>query len=113
MPIYIYQNPKTKKIKEVVQSVYDKHEFIDRKGLKWDRVFTTPQLNTDGSLDPNCTHKEFSDFTKKKKGTIGDLWDRSKELSDKREKIYGIDPIKHNYEKKWSDKRKGKKIRKI
>jgi hypothetical protein len=109
MPEYLYQNPKTGKIISLIQSIHDKHEFFDKKGFKWNRVFTSPQLNTEGSLDANCTDKQFSEFTKNKKDTMGDLWDRSEELSHKREKIYGQDPVKNKYYKNWSKKRKGKK----
>lgn len=109
MPIYIYQNPITKEIKEVVQSVHDKHEYVDDKNIKWNRVFTAPQLNTEGTLDANCDARKFSDFTKNKKETIGDMWDRSAELSEKRKKIYGEDFVKKEYVKNWSKKRKNKK----
>jgi len=108
MPIYIYQHPINKKTKELIQSIHDKHEYIDENNIKWDRIFTVPQLNTEGTLSANTTEKQFSEYTKNKKGTIGDLWDRSKELSEKRKKIYGKDPLKEKYEKDWSKKRKGK-----
>lgn len=113
MPIYIYKHPKKNKVKELVQSVKDKHEYIDEHGVRWERIFTSPQINTEGTLSAECTEKQFAEFTKNKKGTIGDLWDRSKELSEKREKIYGVDPLKKQYDKAWSAKRKGKKNRKI
>lgn len=109
MPIYIYQNPKTKEVKEIVQSVHDNHEYKDKAGVLWNRIFTAPELNTQGSLNAECSEKQFSEFTKNKKGTVGDLWDRSAELSEKRKKIYGKDPIKEKYFKNWSKKRKGKK----
>lgn len=110
MPSYIYQHPKNKKIIEIVQSVHDKHEYIDTSGIKWDRVFTAPELNTEGTLKACCSSKEFSEYTGRKKGNIGDLWDRSKELSEKREKIYGKDPVKEKYKKDWSKKRRNKKF---
>lgn len=110
MPIYIYQHPKTKEIKEVLQSIDSKHEFIDKDNVKWNRIFTAPQINTDGSLNADCDEKKFSEFTKNKKQTIGDLWDRSAELSEKRKKIYGNDPIKEKYKKDWSVKRKNRKF---
>jgi hypothetical protein len=109
MPQYLYQNPKTQKVIALTQSVNDTHEYYDEDGIKWDRIFTPPELNTQGSLDMNCTPQQFSDYTKNKKGTIGDLWDRSAELSSKREKVYGKDPVKNKYFKDWSKKRKGKK----
>jgi len=108
MPIYIYQHPKLEKYIELIQSVHDNHEYIDEHGVKWNRIFTPPELNTGGSLKTNCTAKEFSDFTKNHKGTIGDLWDRSAELSEKRKKIYGEDPVKKQYKNSWKKKRKNK-----
>jgi hypothetical protein len=45
-----------------------------------------------------------------KPGTIGDLWDRSAELSAKRaDKNGGIDPVKEQYFKDYSEKRNGQK----
>jgi hypothetical protein len=110
MPLYIYQHPKNKKIIEIAQSIHDKHEFIDNKDVKWNRVFTIPELNTEGTLTAECTEKQFVEYTEKKRGTVGDLWDRSKELSQKREKIYGKDPTKEKYKKDWSKKRKGRRF---
>jgi hypothetical protein len=109
MPQYLYQHPKSKKVIELIQSVHDNHEYIDSDGLKWNRVYTAPELNTEGSLKADCTAKQFDDYTGRKKGTIGDLWDRSAELSDKRKKIYGEDPVKKDYLKSWKSKRKNKR----
>jgi len=108
MPIYLYQNPKTKKVKEIIQSVNDIHEYFE-DGLKWDRIFTAPELNTNDKLTAESSAQQFSELTGKQKGTMGDLWDRSKELSDKRKKLYGgEDPVKKKYYDDWSKKRKGK-----
>lgn len=108
MPIYIYQNPETLQIKEIIQSVNDKHEYQEN-GLKWNRIFTVPQIAIDFKLDANSTEKDFAEKTKNKKGKVSDLWDQSRELSEKREKLYGKDPVKEKYFKEWSKKRKGKK----
>lgn len=109
MPEYLYQNPKNNKVISIIQSIHDNHEYIDEDGLKWNRVFTSPQLNTEGTLSADCSAQQFSEFTKNKKERFGDLWDRSSELSEKRKKLYGKDPIKEKYFKNWSKKRKGKK----
>ena len=109
MPEYLYEHPKNGKIISIIQSIHDKHEYIDDSGVKWNRVFTAPELNTEGSLKTDCTAQQFSDYVGKKKGTIGDLFDRSKELSEKRQKVLGKDPLKEKYYKNWSKKRKGKK----
>lgn len=108
MPIYLYQNPKTGKVKEIIQSVHDTHEYSEN-GIKWDRIFTAPEVNTFGTLGAESSARQFSELTGKQKGTMGDLWDRSQELSDKRKKLYGgEDPVKKKYYKDWSKKRKGK-----
>ena len=107
MPVYIYQNPKTRQVKEILQSIHDKHEYYE-DGILWDRVFTSPQVNTQEKLSVNSNEKDFARVTKDQKGTVGDLWERSQELSEKRKKVYGKDPIKKKYFENWSKKRKGK-----
>lgn len=107
MPIYLYQNPKTKEVKEIIQSVHDVHEYYE-DDIKWNRIFTVPEVNTQDKLNINSTAKDFDRVTGNKKGSLGDLWDQSKELSEKRKKVYGKDPVKEKYFKDWSKKRKGK-----
>ena len=107
MPVYIYQNPKSGEIKEVIQSVHDKHEYTENN-LKWNRIFTVPEVNTQEKLNANSSKEDFARVTGNQRGTLGDLWDRSGELSEKRSKIYGKDPVKQKYFKDWSKKRKGK-----
>ena len=110
MPTYIYQNPKTGEIIEICQSINDEHKYIDAKKLEWNRVFTPLQINAD-LLNPLSSEKEFVQYTKNRKGTIGDLWDKSRELSEKRQKAYGKDPVKESFMKKWSSKRRNKKFK--
>jgi hypothetical protein len=86
MPLYTYIHPETEETIDVVQSVHDKHIYIDAKGIEWKRVFTAPEVNTQGNLKADCTPKQFSEFTKNKKGTLGDMFDRSAELSEKKKK---------------------------
>jgi len=109
MPTYIFQHPVSKEYKEIIQGINDEHIYKDEYGVVWNRIFTIPQLNTEGTLNVDCTDKQFAEFTKNKKGTIGDLWDRSSELSEKRKKIYGEDPLKKKYVNSWKKKRKGKR----
>jgi hypothetical protein len=109
MPEYLYQHPETEEIKSVIQSVHDKHEYIDEHGLKWNRVYTVPQMGVDTKMDANTSAREFSEKTKNKRGTLGDMFDQSKELSEARKKMYGKDPVKKKYWEDWSKKRKGKK----
>lgn len=109
MPTYLFQHPITREYKEIIQRIDSKHIYIDEHGTTWERVFTVPQINTEGTLDANCSEKQFTEFTKNKKDNLGNLWDRSRELSEKRRKIYGEDPVKKKYYKDWSKARKGKK----
>ena len=110
MPTYIYKHPSKDEYIDLIQSINEPHEYKDKNGLKWVRVFTSPQVNTNGTLDVNADSRKFAEYTKNHKGTIGDLWDRSAELSEKRKKIYGEDPVKKSYKEKWSKKRKNKKF---
>ena len=109
MPIYIYQNPTTKECIEVVQSMNDKHVYIDEKGVEWKRVFLGSQLNTESSID-HWSSNDFVEKTRNVKGSYGDMLDRSAELSEKRAKDHGgIDPLREKYFKDYSKKRKGSK----
>jgi hypothetical protein len=85
----------------------DVHEYIDGKGTKWNRVFLAPTASIDTKIDCDS----FSDFSRKtenKNMKLGDMWDLSGELSDKRIKRKGHDPIKENAIKNYSKKCKGK-----
>lgn len=107
MGLYLYQHPESGEVVELVQTMSEKHEF-EKDGVKWNRLFTPPQMNFDVKVDP-YSPKDFNRVTEKK-GTIGDLWDRSAELShDRASKNGGIDPIKQEFFKKYSEKRSGQK----
>jgi hypothetical protein len=107
MPLYIFQNPETGEIKEVVQSMNQEHTYTE-DGTEWDRVWTTPQVAMDVKIDPFST-KQFVDKTNKP-GTYGDLMDRSAELSEARaEKNGGVDPVKQKFFDDYSKTRGGKR----
>ena len=95
MPLYIFQHPKTQEIAEVYQSMSDEHIYIDSKGIKWDRVFTKPTASIDTTIDA-FSSSDFVNKTRGKRDTVGDLWDRSAELSAKREKMLGKDSVKES-----------------
>lgn len=108
MPIYIFKHPEKEEYQEVCLGMNDEKHF-EKDGLTWERVFTSPQLNAcpTSSLDP-WDNAAFVNSTKNKKGTVGDLLDQSAELSAKRaSENNGIDPVKQNYYKEYSKKRKG------
>jgi hypothetical protein len=82
MPLYTYQHPKTGKTIDVVQSMNDQHVYFDENGTEWKRVFYPVSFAFDTKIDPHDPNA----FVKKtdKGGTIGDIMDLSKEMSEKR-----------------------------
>jgi len=114
MPTYIYQHPQTQEVLEIVQRISDPHEYIDNQGVQWNRVFTVPHTNI-----PSMTRVEAGseeDFIRKTRdsgGTLGDLFDLSQELSDKRknERGDGKDPVQQKFYKDYSKTRNGLKHR--
>lgn len=41
MPSYTFQHPKTSEVIEVLQSMTEKHEYFDKDGVEWSRVWDT------------------------------------------------------------------------
>jgi hypothetical protein len=109
MPEYLYENPKSGEVISVIQGINEDHSY-EKDGVKYVRVFTSPNMAVDSDYS-SLTEQQFVDSTKNKKGTLGDLWDVSKEASLKREKVHGKDPVKDKYFKNYSSKRKGAKHR--
>lgn len=107
--IYVFKHPKKEQYREIVQRINEKHEYIDSQGVAWERVFTAPQVTVDSNFDP-FSEAGFAEKTGKKKGTMGDLLDRSRELSDKRAQLNGgVDPVKEKTFEDYSKKRRGLK----
>ena len=96
-----------KKVKEVQQKMNDPHVY-EEDGVAWTRIFTSPKAIVDGRMNPDCP-RDFAEKTAKKKMTVGDMWDASAELSEKRATVNGgIDPIKQKAIKDYAKKCKGK-----
>lgn len=106
MPIYLFQNPKTEEVIEVIQRMKDEHVYVDEDGLEWQRIFTIPAAGMDGKID-SFSPRDFAEKTKGKGMTVGDMWDAAAEHSEKRAKICGKDPLKEKYYKQYSEKRNG------
>jgi len=92
MGLYTYKNPITNVEIEIVQSMNDTHEYIDADGLKWNRVFYAANAAIDTSAGTG-SKEDFMRMTQKKM-TVGDMWDVSAQLSEKRTKSRGRDPVK-------------------
>ena len=105
MPEYLYQHPATNEIKGVIQGVNDPHVYMENN-IKWKRVFTAPQLNTVGTLDP-FNKNQFINNTANTQGNYGDLMDRSRELSAQRAEKLGHDPVRNEYFDNYSKARRG------
>jgi hypothetical protein len=108
MPQYSYYNPKNPdEIITTIQRMSDVHEF-EKDGIKWVRKFDIPNASFDTVVDPNNS-KDFIKATNNKKGSVGDLWDRSAELAKKRQDKYGYDEVKEKYYQDWKAKDKKKR----
>lgn len=107
MPIYTFRNPKTGKTKDIVQKMNEPHIYSE-KGVSWERVWHSPTASIDTKIDP-FSSKDFVEKTGKKRGTLGDLFDQSKEASEQRSKTLGKDTIKQESLREWGKKRGGRK----
>ena len=107
MPLYTFSHPETEEIKDVFFHMNDEKKFIDEDGVEWRREYMSPELNTTGSTDP-WDSKQFVEKTGATQGTIGDLLDRSADLSKERaSQNGGVDPVKEKYYKNYAKKRNG------
>lgn len=85
----------------------DEHVYFEG-GVQWNRVYTLPNVVIDANPNPMSNSKFVNDLSTKK-GNVGDLLDRSKELSEKRAKMNGgRDPIQDKWFDDYKKKRKGK-----
>ena len=107
MPLYVFQHPESGEVVEVVLGMNDDKFYMDEKGTEWNRVFLAPNANIDADIDP-FSSKGFVDKTNTK-GSMGDILERSKEISDKRKDKLGYDPVQQKYFKEYSKKRRGMK----
>ena len=112
--IYLFYNTETDEYREVEMSMkeYTPYRGENNNEDTWERVYETPQISMRNSIaskvDP-YNQSEFVDRTGKMKGSVDDMLDYSKELSEKRaEKNGGIDPVKQKYFRNY-EKKTGKK----
>ena len=100
MPIYTYQHPQTQVYKDILQGMNDDHVYIDEEGGEWKRIFYVPQMSMDTEVDPHSS-SDYLKATANKKGTLGDLMDYSKELSEQRASKEGKDPVRDKFLKEY------------
>lgn len=107
MPFYSFSHPETGEYIDLFFHMNDEKKYIDEQGVEWIREYVSPELNATGKTDP-WNSKQFVEKTGKTQGTVGDLLDRSAELSKERaSQNGGVDPLKENYYKKYSKERLG------
>jgi hypothetical protein len=104
MPIYEYIDDESGEIHEVVQGMNDKHEFYI-EGRKLRRLFSSPNASIDSNIDPSSIN-QFMEKTSKMRGTIGEMQDYSRELSERRGGE--SDPVRQKHYSDYSKKRNGK-----
>lgn len=114
MPQYLFYNTETEEYKEVFFSMNDDKIFNgdngDQEGL-WVRRWTVPNASIDSlsNTSPFDTRAHV-EKTGKMKGTMGDLFNVSKEMSERRaDKIGSVDPVKVKYFKDYAKKNNGAK----
>ena len=97
----------TGEVEDVILGMNDEKEYIDEEGTVWNRVWHVPNAAMDLDIDP-FSSKQFLSKTDKR-GTMGELQERSKEMSEKRTNKLGYDPVKQKYFKEYAKKRCGKR----
>ena len=111
MPEYLYKNPQTGEVKGVIQTMREEHVFIDEEGLEWKRVYTSPNASIDSLSNTNpFDTRAHVNKTGAMKGSLGDLFNVSKEMSERREQKLGHeDPVKRQFFKDYQKKNNGAK----
>ena len=108
MPLYVFHHPDDEsQTKDIFFNMNDEKIYIDKDGTEWKRVFLGSQLSCNADIDP-WSNSDFVNKTAGKKGTVGDIMDKSAELSAQRAKESGgIDPVKQEHYKNYAKKRQG------
>lgn len=110
MPLYLFESLTTGEVHEVVFHMVDDKVYAGPKGDEkgqWRRVWTKPRASIDTRVDP-FSAKDYLKATGRD-GSVGDLFDRSKDLSLAREAKEGVDPVKQRFYADYSRRRKGRK----
>jgi hypothetical protein len=102
MPEYTFFNTETEEYRDVFFKMNDKKIYSGEDGSevgKWRRVFHAPNASVDSVSNINPFDiKGAVEKTRNKKGSVGEMWDASREMSERRQdKIGGEDPIKRKF----------------
>ena len=108
MPLYTFES-KDGRIEDMFYTMAEVPRLGDEvtiDGIVWKRVFTKPNAAISTQSNPYSA-KDFNRNLDGKKVTVGDMWDASKEASEKRAAKEGTDPIKQAYYDKYAKDRRG------
>lgn len=110
MPLYTFESTdsQTQDIFYTMAEVPRLGDEIEIDGVTWKRVFTKPNAAITTQGDPYSS-KAFNAKLDGKKVTVGDMWDASREASEKRGGVSGEDPIKKTYYDNYAKERRGVK----
>lgn len=110
MPLLPFQNPDTGERREVFVDINSKDpgQFRQQEidGKAWTRILEVPMMATDTKIDP-FSQSDYVRNTGSKKGSLGDLFDYSGEMSAKRADAAGKDPVKDQFYADWAAKHPG------
>ena len=110
MPLYLFEQIRTGELREVFFHMTDTKTYSGEDGKEeglWERRYYVPQMGVDTKFD-EWDSKSFAEKSGKKIGTLGNLFDESQALSEKRTKSAGVDPLKESHLKKWKERRRRK-----
>lgn len=112
MPSYEFENLKTQEIQDFYFSLdnYPKlGEIREIEGQQWKRIMSiAPYGSVDGKSTDPFNQQKFIEKTANSKGSVGDVMDRAKEMSEARKAKLGYDPVQNKYFDDWTKKRSGK-----
>lgn len=111
MPALPFQNPHTGEVKDIYVSIHetDKTKFqvqIDENGVAWKRIIENPNMAVDSKWDA-FSERDFINKSATKRGSVGDLWQKSQELSEQREAKAGVDGVKEKFYADYQKKHRG------
>lgn len=113
MPLYEFEHLETKEITQFFfnfQNVPPFGSLVEIEGQQYKRVITRAPCGIVKETINPFSSEQFVDRSARKKGTIGDLLDESRELGEKRKKDSpdGRDKKQDGYFDSWSERRAGK-----
>lgn len=103
MGLYLYKNPETEEILEIVQTMNEPHTY-EKDGVIYKRLWTVPKAAINTRVDA-YNASDYDKAINKPGTTLGEAWDYSAELSEKRADKEGVDPIKKKYDDNYMSKR--------